>query len=167
VVEQVDLVVVERDDDLELRVVVEVADPDVLAIRAVAVIAAPFEGSVAAVVPRPAGRARPEGSNTNTCDPVGAVFVVVATTSTRPSPVEVGRRHAAGLRALPAAAGRSRPTGLERSRPPTRSYAATVPSLPPTTISLHAVAVEVGDDAGRVDRALGRRPLAEQAPLAS
>jgi hypothetical protein len=67
VVEDVDLVVVEGDDDLELRVVVEVADPDVLAVGAVAVVADAVEigvvaGSGQRVVARPCRRGRPRGS---------------------------------------------------------------------------------------------------------
>ena len=58
VVEDVDLVVVEGDDDLELRIVVEVADADVLAVGAVAAVAGAVEVGVVAraaqpVVPRP------------------------------------------------------------------------------------------------------------------
>jgi hypothetical protein len=48
VVEQVDLVVVVRDDDLELRVVVELPDADVLAVAAVALVALSVEVGVAA-----------------------------------------------------------------------------------------------------------------------
>ena len=61
VVEDVDLVVVEGDHDLELRVVVEVADADVLAVGAVAAVADAVEVGVVAlaaqaVVSRPCRR---------------------------------------------------------------------------------------------------------------
>ena len=142
VVEDVDLVVVERDDDLELRIVVEVSDSHVLPIRAVTVVPDPVEGrSVAlyrghAVGGAPLGRyTPPDASNTNTCEPLVEVFVVVTTTSMLPSP----SRSAA---AMPRASGHCPPLqveaghpGFTRSRPPARLYAATVPSLPPTTIS--------------------------------
>ena len=56
VVEEVDLVVVEGDDDLALPVAVELPDPDVLPVGAVAVVADAVEGRVGGAVPRPAGR---------------------------------------------------------------------------------------------------------------
>jgi hypothetical protein len=126
VVEDVDLAVVEGDDDLQLRVVVEVADADVLAVGAVAVVADAVEAGVEGVVAgpgvgdRPVGRARGvededlrtrrRGVRRRDHDLDAAVAV------------EVGRRHAAGLGALAAAARRSRPAGLElQMPPPTRS----------------------------------------------
>ena len=133
-VEDVDLVVVEGDDDLELRIVVEVADPDVLAVGAVAVVAGAVEvGIVArarqrsvlsrghAVSDAPAGRYGLRAASTAmTCEPAGDVLVVVTTTSTLPSP----SRSAA---AIPRASGHWPPLhvdagqpGLSWSCPPTR-----------------------------------------------
>jgi hypothetical protein len=59
-VERVDLVVVEGGDDLQVGVVVDVADADVLAVSAVSVVAHPVEPQVVAlaaqlVVARPRG----------------------------------------------------------------------------------------------------------------
>src|SRR5215207_9985220 len=78
----------------------------------------------------------PPASDTKTCEPAGAVLVVVATTSIRPSP----SRSAA---AIPRVSGHWPPLqveagqpGLTRNPPAATLYAATVPSLPPTTISL-------------------------------
>jgi len=75
-----------------------------------------------AVAGAPAGRySAPDASKTKTCDPVGDVFVVVATTSTRPSP----SRSAA---AMPRVSGHCPPLhveagqpGLSCSRPPART----------------------------------------------
>jgi hypothetical protein len=52
VVEEVDVVVVVGDDDLALRVVVELPDPDVLPVSPVAVVADAVEGRVGRAVPR-------------------------------------------------------------------------------------------------------------------
>ncbi len=56
------------------------------------------------------GAREPLGSNTNTCEPVGAVLVVVATTSIRPSP----SRSAA---AMPRVSGHWPPLHVEAGQP--------------------------------------------------
>ena len=165
VVEEVDLVVVERDDDLELRVVVELPDPDVLPVRAVALVAGAVEGRVGGVVARPAGRVGAGGGEDEDLragvrgvggrgDDLDAAVAV-----------EVGRREAAGLRALPAAAGRGGPAGLERQAAGAEVVGRHGAVVAADDDLLHAVPVEVGDHAGRVDPALGRRPLAEEPAL--
>jgi hypothetical protein len=58
VVEEVDVVVVVGDDDLALRVVVELPDPDVLPVGPVAVVADAVEGRVGRAVPRIRARGR-------------------------------------------------------------------------------------------------------------
>ena len=79
--------------------------------------------------------------------------------------VQIGRRHAPRLRALAAAARRRGPAWLElqaASAELVRRHGSLVAA---DDDLLQLVAVEVRDDAGRVDPALRRRPLAEQAPL--
>ena len=171
VVEEVDLVVVEGDDQLELRIVVELADADVLAVGAVAVVAGAVERrrrrpccSGARRTPsRPAaGSGSPPASKTNTCAPVGAVFVVVTATSMRPSP----SRSAA---AMPRASGHCPPLQVDAGQPAlTRSPAGDQLVRGDGAVVaagddlLAPVAVEVGDHGGRVDPAACRGPLAEQ-----
>ena len=109
----------------------------------------------------------PDASKTNTCAPVSAVFVVVTDDLDAAVAVEVGRGHAARLGALPAAARRGRPAGLD-PQPPAGEVVRRDRALVAADHDLvHAVAVEVGDHAGRVDAALGRRALAEQPAAAS
>ena len=77
------------------------------------------------------GATLPAASKTKTCAPLREVFVVVATTSIRPS-------RSRSPAAIPRVSGHCPPLHVE-ARHLTRmapSYAATVPSLPPTTISL-------------------------------
>ena len=176
-VEDVDLVVVESDNDLELRVVVEIADADVLAVGAVAVVAVAVEVGVVAlagqlVEPRPRSRRRtlrPEDGALRVEDEhlrSGGRGVRRRHDDLDAAvPVEIGSRHATRLGTLAAAAGRGGPAGLELQAPAAelvrrdRSLVAADDDLG------HLVAVEVGDDAGRVDATLGRRPLAERATL--
>ena len=113
VVEEVDLVVVVGDDDLALRVVVELADPDVLPVGAVALVADAVERRVRRAVPRPAGRVRAGGGEDEDLRAAGGGVGRRGHDLDATVAVEVGRRQAAGLRALAAAAGRGRPAGLE------------------------------------------------------
>ena len=162
VVEDVDLVVVEGDDDLELRVVVEVADADVLAVGAVAVVADAVEVGVVAgpgqrVVARPRG-CGPARAARRLVEPAGGVEdedlrarvggvrrghhdldLAVA--------VEVGGRHAARLGALAAAARRRRPSGLELELAADQVVGRHRPLVAAHDDLGHLVAVEVGDDA--------------------
>ena len=165
VVEEVDLVVVEGDDDLELPVVVELPDPDVLPVRAVALVADAVEGRVGGAVPRPAGRVGAVGGEDEDLRPAvrrvgGRGHDLDAAVA-----VEVGRREAAGLRALAAAAGRGGPAGLERQPAGAEVVGRHGAVVAADDDLLHAVAVEVGDHAGRVDPPLGRRPLAQEPAL--
>ena len=179
VVEDVDLVVVVRDDDLELRIVVEVADADVLAVGAVAVVAGAVEVGVVAlrrqrVEPRPrrrrraarpvqlAGRVEHEhlragrrGVRRRHDDLDAAVSV------------EVCGCHPARLRALAAAARRRRPAGLESQLAADEVVRGDGSFVSADHDLRHLVAVEVGDDARRVDPPLRRRALAELRPFAS
>ena len=139
VVEEVDLVVVERDDELELRVVVELPDPDVLAVGAVALVADAVEGGVAAgpgerVVagPRRRGRARRPVQRAGGVEDedLGAGRRRVRRGHDdldAPVAVQVARGHPARLGALPAAARGRGPARLQpqlarrRGRRPRRS----------------------------------------------
>ena len=178
VVEDVDLVVVEGDDDLQLRVVVEVADPDVLAVGAVAVVADAVE---VGVVARPGQRVEPRprrrGRSGRPVQPTRRVededlrpgSARCSSSSPRPRGAPSPSRSAA---AMPRASGHCPPLhvdagqpGLSCNCPPTRLYAATVPSLPPTTISGTLSPSRSATTLRRVDPALRRRPLAERASL--
>ena len=164
VVEHVDEVVVVGDDDLQLRVVVELADADVLAERPVAVVADAVERGVARVVPRP--------SRLVATGPVEDEHLRAGLRRVRrrrddlvtPVPVDVGGGEAARLRALAAAARRRGPAG-----PDLQGAAARVIGGDRPVVAAHhdlpaAVPVEVGDDARRVDPSLARRPLAQHPP---
>ena len=177
VVEDVDLVVVKRDNDLELRVVVEVADPDVLAVGAVAVVAVAVEVGVVAlagqrVEPRPRRRRR-------ALRPVDGALRVEHEhlRSGRRGvrrrhdhldaavPVEVGGGHAARLGTLAAAARRRGPAGLQLQASAAELIRRNGSLVAADDDLGHLVAVEVCDDTGRVDAALRRRPLAERTTL--
>ena len=177
VVEDVDLVVVESDNDLELRVVVEVADADVLAVGAVAVVAVAVEVGVVAlagqrVEPGPRGRRR-------TLRPVdGALRVEHEHLRSggrgvrrrhddldAAVPVEIGGRHPPRLGTLAAAARRRGPAGLQPQAPAAELVRRDGSLVAADDDLGHLVAVEVGDDAGRVDATLRRRPLAERTTL--
>ena len=168
VVEDVDLVVVERDDDLQLRVVVELADADVLAVGAVAVVADAVEARVVAVVPRPRARRPIQAARRVEDEHLRSRRRRVRRRRHHLDaavPVEVRRRHAARLGALPAAAGRRGPAGLQ-AQLPARQCVRRAGAVVATDDDLaRPVAVEVGDDARGVHAPRGRRALAEKTPL--
>ena len=177
VVEDVDLVIVEGDDDLELRVVVEIADADVLAVGAVAVVAGAVEVGVVAlaaqlVVARPrrrrgalgpverALRAEDEhlrsrrGGVRRRHDDLGPAVSV-----------EVGRGQPSCLRALAAAARRCGPARLDTQPAAAQLVRGHRPLVAADDDLRPPVSVEVGHGAGGVDPPLRRRALAEQAAL--
>ena len=175
VVEDVDLMVVECDNDLELRVVVEVADADVLPVGAVAVVAGAVEvGVVALAGLRVEAGPRRRRSALRPVD--GALRVEDEDLRSRRRgvgrrdgdldaavAVEIGGGHPSRLRALAAAARRRGPAGLQ-PQPPAAELVRRDGALVAADDDLRPlVAVEVGDHAGGVDPALRRRPLAEQA----
>ena len=177
VVEDVDLVVVEGDDDLELRVVVEVADADVLAVGAVAVVADAVEVGVVAlaaqaVVSRPGRRRsalRPvERAPCAEDEHLRAGRRGVRRRHDDLDPavsVEIRRRESPRLGALAATARRGRPPRLELEATAAelvgshRALVAADDDLRPP------VAVEVRDCAGGIDPPFRRSGLAELAPL--
>ena len=176
-VEGVDLVVVEGGDDLQVGVVVDVPDGDVLAVRAVAVVADLVEPQVVAAAraagcsgarrggDRPwAGTACRWALNTKTCAPVGEVLVVVATTSTRPSPFRSAAASPRTSGVWPPLLTDAGQPFFTRSRPCRKSYAATVPDAADHDLG-HSVALEVGDHRRGVDPALGRRAPAQLVSL--
>ena len=176
-VEDVDLVVVEGDHDLELRIVVEVADADVLAVGAVAVVADAVEVGVVAlaaqaVVSRPCRRRsalRPVERASRVEDEhlrAGRRCVRRRHDDLDPAvSVEIGRRESPRLGALTAAARRGRPPRLELEATAAelvgrhRALVAADDDLRPP------VAVEVRHCAGGVDPPFRRGGLAELAPL--
>ena len=165
VVEEVDLVVVVGDDDLALRVVVELPDPDVLPVGPVAVVADAVEARVGRAVPRPAGRVRAGGGEDEDLRAGGRRVGGRGHDLDATVSVEVGRRHAAGLRALAAAAGRGGPAGLGLQPAGAEVVGRHGSVVAADDDLLHAVAVEVGDHAGRVDPPFARRALAQEPAL--
>ena len=148
-VEGVDLVVVEGGDDLQVAVVVDVADRDVLAVRAVAVVAHLVELQVVAR-PRELVVAGPGG---------GVAALGLEQVAVRAEDEDLGargrgvgrRRHDLDAcrrrrgprrraRVLPGTGRRCSWTPANRASragvPPRNSYAATVPALPATTMSV-------------------------------
>ena len=168
--------VVERDDDLELRVVVEVADPDVLSVGAVAVVAGAVEVGIVprarqGVVPGPGGSgcalrsvggARGVEHEDLRADPRG---VRRRDDGLDPSVlIEIGGRHPASFGTLATAARRRRPAALD----PQLTAAELVRGHGSIISADHdlrqLVRIEVGDDAGCIDAPLRRRALAEETP---
>ena len=162
VVEEVDLVVVEGDDDLALRVVVELPDPDVLPVGPVAVVADAVEGASAALYRGQPGAWR-RAVKTKTCEPRPCWW------SWRPPRCDRRRRGRPPRgRGSPGTGRRCR--SRRASRPWAQPAGAEVVGRHGAVVAadddlLHAVAVEVGDHAGRVDPALARRPLAQEPAL--
>ena len=165
VVEEVDLVVVVGDDDLALRVVVELPDPDVLPVGPVAVVAGAVEGRVGRAVPRPAGRVGAGGGEDEDLRAGGRRVGCRGHDLDAAVAVEVRRRHAAGLRALAAAAGRGGPAGLGLQPAGAEVVGRDGAVVAADDDLLHAVPVEVGDHAGRVDPPVARGALAEEPAL--
>ena len=79
--------------------------------------------------------------------------------------VEVGRCHTASLWALAPAARRRRPAVLEPQLPADEVVGGDRAVVAADDDVGDLVAVEVGDDAGRVDAALRRSPFPEQMPF--
>ena len=177
VVEQVDLVVVEGDDDLELPVVVEVADADVLAVGAVPVVAGAVEGGVVAragqrVEPRPSRRGRARRP-VQRAGPVEDEDLRSARRRVRRCrhhldsavSVEVGRGETARFGALAAAAGRGRPARLEPQLAAAQVVGRDGPLVTADHDLRHAVGVQVGNHARGIDASVRRRPPAQATTL--